>query len=220
MSSTFIILVNNICPCVRLRYTHLLNWPHAAWRWQHGADWSRSCRSHCVRSSASEGRCQQGGQRGGVYNYKDGLLVLFHATFWILVWNSKVTLHGTTYETQHGYTALMWAAMKGHAECVNVLLLGGADKEAKDDVRDMWFVLFTFAHACMYACMHVCEIVSCSSSSDKFILNLVMFHILLIFLHLTLFCFVSQSKWTALDHARHFGRHQIVELLTQGPNRA
>ena len=37
--------------------------------------------------------------------------------------------------TQSGYTALFWAARRGHADCVRVLLEGGADKEAKDEVR-------------------------------------------------------------------------------------
>jgi ankyrin repeat protein len=34
-----------------------------------------------------------------------------------------------------GWTALIRAAMHGHADCVRLLLDAGADKEAKNDVR-------------------------------------------------------------------------------------
>ena len=36
---------------------------------------------------------------------------------------------------QFGQTALMYAAIAGHAESVRLLLDAGADKNAKDDVR-------------------------------------------------------------------------------------
>ena len=36
---------------------------------------------------------------------------------------------------QRGCTALIRAAQFGHAECVELLVNGGADKEAKDEVR-------------------------------------------------------------------------------------
>ncbi len=36
---------------------------------------------------------------------------------------------------QDGWTALIWAAEKGHADCARLLLDSGADKEAKDKVR-------------------------------------------------------------------------------------
>jgi hypothetical protein len=36
---------------------------------------------------------------------------------------------------QHGWTALMWAAEDGHADCARLLLDAGADKDAKDVVR-------------------------------------------------------------------------------------
>ncbi len=36
---------------------------------------------------------------------------------------------------QYGRTALIWAAAKGHADCVRLLLDAGADKEAKCKVR-------------------------------------------------------------------------------------
>ncbi len=38
---------------------------------------------------------------------------------------------------QRGETALICAAQAGYYDCVNLLVDGGADKEAKDDVRDM-----------------------------------------------------------------------------------
>ncbi len=37
--------------------------------------------------------------------------------------------------TQDGRTALMFAAMEGHADCARLLLDAGADKDAKDIVR-------------------------------------------------------------------------------------
>ncbi len=36
---------------------------------------------------------------------------------------------------QYGSTALIWAAMRGHADCARLLLDAGADKETTDDVR-------------------------------------------------------------------------------------
>jgi hypothetical protein len=37
--------------------------------------------------------------------------------------------------TQEGMTALLYAASKGHTSCVRGLVIGGADKEAKNNVR-------------------------------------------------------------------------------------
>jgi ankyrin repeat protein len=42
---------------------------------------------------------------------------------------------GGKFDSQGGYTALMWAAGNGHADCVRLLIDAGADKEAKDHVR-------------------------------------------------------------------------------------
>ncbi len=36
---------------------------------------------------------------------------------------------------QFGYTALIWAAQKGHTDCVRLLIDTGANKEAKESVR-------------------------------------------------------------------------------------
>jgi hypothetical protein len=38
-------------------------------------------------------------------------------------------------DSQHGYTALIWAADKGHADCLGFLIDAGADKDAKTIVR-------------------------------------------------------------------------------------
>ena len=40
--------------------------------------------------------------------------------------------------TQEGFTALMYAAQKGHTNCLKALLEAGEDKEAKSNVR--WYV--------------------------------------------------------------------------------
>jgi ankyrin repeat protein len=37
--------------------------------------------------------------------------------------------------TQDGFTALFFAIINAHADCVRLLLEAGADKEAKDTVR-------------------------------------------------------------------------------------
>jgi hypothetical protein len=45
-----------------------------------------------------------------------------------------------TCQVQNGNTALILAAWSGHTECVRELLKGGAEKEAKDNVRvGRWF---------------------------------------------------------------------------------
>jgi hypothetical protein len=41
----------------------------------------------------------------------------------------------TRTHSQNGYTALMWAAWNGHADCAQLLLDAGVDKEAKCNVR-------------------------------------------------------------------------------------
>ena len=39
--------------------------------------------------------------------------------------------------TQFGLTPLIWAALKGHADCVRVLVEAGADMDGKDNVRSV-----------------------------------------------------------------------------------
>jgi ankyrin repeat protein len=46
------------------------------------------------------------------------------------------------FKPQDGTTALMFAAQRGHAECVRILLQSGANKEAKNQVRLIDTVLF------------------------------------------------------------------------------
>ena len=53
---------------------------------------------------------------------------------------------------QDGWTPLILAAYKGHTECARLLLLAGADKEAKDKVRSLP-KCFTCVHACIYVCV-------------------------------------------------------------------
>ena len=38
-------------------------------------------------------------------------------------------------DSQSGYTALIEAASRGHADCVRMLVDAGADKDARDNVR-------------------------------------------------------------------------------------
>jgi ankyrin repeat protein len=40
-------------------------------------------------------------------------------------------------QTQAGYTALVYAAISGHTDCMRLLVEGGADKDAKTAVRDL-----------------------------------------------------------------------------------
>jgi ankyrin repeat protein len=50
--------------------------------------------------------------------------------YWLAAvrWNIK-------FQTQGGDTALMWAAESGHADCVRALVEAGANKYAKNKVR-------------------------------------------------------------------------------------
>jgi hypothetical protein len=45
---------------------------------------------------------------------------------------------------QRGATALIFAAVTGHADCVRLLLDAGADKNAKDKVRASRFCMRAF----------------------------------------------------------------------------
>ena len=38
-------------------------------------------------------------------------------------------------DSQDGWTALMWAAERGHADCVQLLIDAGADKDVRNEVR-------------------------------------------------------------------------------------
>ena len=46
-------------------------------------------------------------------------------------------------DSQHGRTALIWAAMRSNADCVRLLIDAGADKEAKYIVRRRSLSLLT-----------------------------------------------------------------------------
>ncbi len=46
---------------------------------------------------------------------------------------------------QYGWTALMWAADQGHADCARLLLDAGADTETRDDVRLLFCAIFYFS---------------------------------------------------------------------------
>jgi hypothetical protein len=41
------------------------------------------------------------------------------------------------YQTQDGWTALISAAQEGHTDCARLLVKAGANKEAKNNVRDV-----------------------------------------------------------------------------------
>ncbi len=49
---------------------------------------------------------------------------------------SVLNLWERLYPPQCGETALILAAQKGHIECACLLMASGADKEAKDNVRE------------------------------------------------------------------------------------
>lgn len=46
------------------------------------------------------------------------------------LWHSNIL-------SQDGLTSLLYSVENGHTECVRLLVESGADKEAKNDVRDM-----------------------------------------------------------------------------------
>ncbi len=54
-----------------------------------------------------------------------------------------------TKHAQTGYTALIYAAIEGRAECVRLLLDAGADKEAADEVRASRSAVCASGRACV-----------------------------------------------------------------------
>ena len=50
-------------------------------------------------------------------------------------------------------TALLWAAAKGHAEVVMLLLVGGADVKAKDNQVSN----ITCISVCVSVCLSICQ---------------------------------------------------------------
>ena len=61
------------------------------------------------------------------------------------------------YNSQYGWTALIWAALKSHTDCLRLLIDAGANKDARDDVR-CWSLLcccpFSFQVFCaLFICM-------------------------------------------------------------------
>jgi hypothetical protein len=52
------------------------------------------------------------------------------------------------YGSQEGWTALIWAAWNGHADCVRLLINVGADKDAKSIVRHRSLLYFCAFATC------------------------------------------------------------------------
>jgi hypothetical protein len=55
---------------------------------------------------------------------------------------------------QLGWSALIWAACNGHAECVRLLIDAGADTEATDEVHlpcNAFFIVI-YTHASVFSC--------------------------------------------------------------------
>ena len=51
--------------------------------------------------------------------------------------------------TQKGSTALIVAAERGHTECARLLVEGGADKDAKNNVRVLDLARFLYMYVCI-----------------------------------------------------------------------
>ena len=90
------------------------------------------------------------------------------------------------FDSQDGWTALIWAAWNGHTECVRLLIDAGADKDAKDQVR-------------VGQCFAGSSPRSVSSLPLHYVIVFVLFSILVLFsIYFTIlwiFCFLI-SKWT------------------------
>ncbi len=52
-----------------------------------------------------------------------------------IIADGPATAFSRTFQSQDGWTALMWAAEKGASGCVRLFIDAGADKEATDNVR-------------------------------------------------------------------------------------
>ena len=52
-------------------------------------------------------------------------------------------------------TALLWAAAKGHAEVVMLLLVGGADVKAKDNQVSNIICVSLSLFACLFICQYI-----------------------------------------------------------------
>jgi ankyrin repeat protein len=93
---------------------------------------------------------------------------------------------------QEGKTALMWAAEKGHSDCVQLLLDAGADKKAKCNAwvrfgrRLMWLIVF---------------VLTIITSKMHF------------FLCYATYRSFSQFINTALDFAKNNNRHDVARLI-------
>ncbi len=126
---------------------------------------------------------------------------------------------------QDGYTALIRAALKGHTDCVRLLVEAGADKNTFDAVRKTWLSL----SECVVGLCGVFtpfESLQCSWFRSQFIIVLythssrislvqILFLIVQNIYISAVFCFShAQHGMNALAHARSKRHSEIIDLLT------
>ncbi len=70
---------------------------------------------------------------------------------------------------QNGRTSLMSAVSKGHVDCARLLIEGGADKEAKDNVRDFTFHFLCLRYLFAKSLTLINIFVSCRGQCGKFL---------------------------------------------------
>jgi ankyrin repeat protein len=132
------------------------------------------------------------------------------------------------FSAQYGWTALIWAARYGYAECVRLLLDAGADKNAKTDVRASRSGPLCF-YACLYkgSSLHLIiraiqsffmrcifpSYVFCRYVIREYLLLPRCPHLHFAFQFFALCLRFAQNGKTALDWAKQNGKHDVARMI-------
>ena len=127
------------------------------------------------------------------------------------------------YDSQNGLMGLIWAANKGHADCVRLLIDAGADKEAKSEVSARSLHIFHLCLLLYFLRFDLCPLSLCSISF-LLIFTIKIYNCSTHFPdHFLYICWWrrcvgggesdSQGGWTALSIAAARGRTDCARLL-------
>ena len=106
---------------------------------------------------------------------------------------------------QNDATALIWAAVEGHPDCVRVLMEAGADIDAAGIVRSCFFEFLLFSSFICFQDTPLRKSLTSSSCVSLVLSDRGTPH----------FC-QPQDEWTALIWAASFGHTDCVRLLVEG----